>query len=490
MRLRRPTPTPVDAGGWFKADAATWDSMVIEIASRMELPEPLCVNDLRWWVDQVVAPHSRVEFPTRRELAERWGRHHRFVRELVEDRDLWCPASAREVIDATIGARAAWIKTRPNVVQNPPDAEGLEANNQEELVSVLPDGGSESASRAISMIQTQTSPDYRLDPPEEDHDRSQETLSREGGTGGLVEEGDRIPTPSTAEGSNDPVQAHDPGSSEIVLSEPECHEQQITPPAPPGELVMLPTSPSVGSLVDEVVAHWHGKVRLYGPRAGRPWHPSRKPTPRERELLRKFVGTYGKAQAIDLIDAYHDGPPGRRNRHNDRGEEYVGIETLFKPTLLGDRLDKTAAWVEAGRPVDTEEPAAGATSARSEPRPEPAWKLEKARRDLASRTFERLAERIGQSGGAWRPPHFEELEEARQWNAAAVWAGINAVGVHCGDGPRGGLGAILRTKRRDEWEIRRVFVEAFVAYDGEVVHQTEAVYVESESGGMAFGGDR
>lgn len=286
------------------------------------------------------------------------------------------------------------------------------------------------------------------------------------------------------------MRADDPGSEGIGIPDPECHEQQITPPAPPGELVMLPTSPSVGSLVDEVVAHWHGKVRLYGPRAGRPWHPSRKPTPRERELLRKFVGTYGKAQAIDLIDAYHDGPPGRRNRHNDRGEEYVGIETLFKPTLLGDRLDKTAAWVEAGRPVDTEEPAAGATSARSEPRPEPAWKLEKARRDLATRTFEKLAERIGQSGGAWRPPHFEELEEARQWNAAAMWAGINAVGVHCGDGPRGGLGAILRTKRRDEWEIRRVFVEAFVAYDGEVVHQTEAVYVESESGGMAFGGDR
>lgn len=316
-------------------------------------------------------------------------------------------------------------------------------------------------------------------------------MSREGGTGGLVEGGGRIPTPSTAEGSDDPAQAHDPGSNEIVLSEPECHEQQITPPAPPGELVMLPAAPRVAAPVEEVIAHWHGKVRAYGPKAGRAWHPRRQPTPRERDLLRKFIGTYGKAMAIDLIDAYHDGAPGRRHRHNDRGEEYVGIETLFKPTNLGDRLDRTAAWVEAGRPIDTEETAQG-TAARVKPtKAEPAWKLEKARKDLAGRTFEKLAERIGQSGGAWRPPHFDELEgETRQWNAAAMWAGINAVGVHCGDGPRGGLGAILRTKRRDEWEIRRVFVEAFVAYDGEVVHQTEAVYVESESGGMAFGGDR
>ncbi len=469
-------------GGWFPAPTSIWPTLVAYIqAEGRPFTEDEIVADLRWWVDSVCAPGSTVRFPGRRALAPRWGVGDWTVRSMLRRTDLWLLPAKAETFTALARPPVCQPTTNPPPTHLPTHSERPDADSFRE------DQPTNQPASLHTRVVDQN-PEDRMVLQEEDHDPSQETLSREGGT--WAEEVSVSPTPSQASGSDDPVRASDPGSEGIGESEPECREEQTPPAPPPGELVMLPAAPRVAAPVEEVVAHWHGKVRAYGPRAGRAWHPRRQPTPREKDLLRKFIGTYGKQAAIDLIDAYHDGPPGRRHRHNDRGEEYVGIETLFKPTNLGDRMDRTAAWVEAGRPIDTEETASNGTAARSEPRPEPAWKLEKARRDLATRTFEKLAERIGQTGGAWRPPHFDELEEDRQWNAAAMWAGINAVGVHCGDGPRGGLGAILRTKRRDEWDIRRVFIEAFVAYDGDAVHQTEAVYVQSESGGMAFGGDR
>lgn len=53
-----------------------------------------------------------------------------------------------------------------------------------------------------------------------------------------------------------------------------------------------------------------------------------------------------------MLDWVHLAPDARFFRgDNDRGTKFLGLATLLKPKLLGEKIDKARAWHEAGRPT-------------------------------------------------------------------------------------------------------------------------------------------